>query len=72
MLFNRSRFSVAEYYHLWRQDMEIDASLTAIEEKETAVLDALAEFRPVYIVDFEPNEETLDVYVYLPTILYDR
>jgi hypothetical protein len=69
MIVNRSRYSVAQYYQFWQQGMGVEASLDAVEERETAYLDGLAETRPVFIVDVDPDEESLDVYVYLPTIL---
>jgi hypothetical protein len=69
MIVNRSRYSVAQYYQFWQQGMGVEASLEAVKEKETAYLDGLAETRPVFIVDADPEEESLDVYVYLPTIL---
>ncbi len=69
LIFNRSRYSVAQYYHLWQQGLDVDTSLRAIEQRETAYLDSLAETRPVFVVDVDPAEETLGVFVYLPTIL---
>jgi hypothetical protein len=69
LLINRSRYSVAQFYHFWKQGQDVTTSLLAIDEKETSLLDALAESRPVYLVDVDPAEGTLDVHVYLPSIL---
>jgi hypothetical protein len=69
LLVNRSRYSVAQFYHFWKQGKDVQASLSAIDQKETLLLDTLAESRPVYLVDVDPTEGTFDVHVYLPTIL---
>lgn len=68
-IFNRSRYSVAQFYHLWQQGTDIPAALDAVAQQETAHLDALAKTRPVFVVAQDPVDETLYVFVYLPTIL---
>lgn len=47
----------------------MDASLDVIKQRETAYLDSLAETRPVFIVDVDPEEESLEIYLYLTNIL---
>lgn len=67
-IFNRSRFGVAQFYQYWEQGKSVDTCLTMIEQEETALLDEQAKIRPVYIVDFHPFQEMMDIYAYSPYI----
>lgn len=54
LVFNRSRFEVAQYYSLWAAHVPHGQALVRILDEEKRMLSVAAATRPVYVMEYEP------------------
>lgn len=63
-IFNRSRYEVAEYYKYWVEGVSHQEAMTRIIYQEQRYFDIVAEERPIYGVEYDP--ELAQYYEYKP------